>query len=82
MLDVITQIVVTVGLIVLLGTATYTLIASEIRQRRLDKQYEDSMKRLIELREQDCVCIDDVDTIDETAGYGEGQEHDSCEGTR
>lgn len=53
MLDTIMQIVITVGLIILLGTATYTLIASEIRQRRIDKEYEDAMKRLIELRERE-----------------------------
>ena len=52
-LDTIIKIIVMVGLIVLMGTATYTLISSEIRQRRIDKQYEDSMKRLIELREQE-----------------------------
>lgn len=52
-IDTIMQIVVTVGLIILLGTATYTLISSEIRQRRLDKQYENTMKRLREEVEQE-----------------------------
>ena len=41
MLDTITQIIATVGLTVLMGVAIYTLIASEIRQRRIDKAYED-----------------------------------------
>ena len=53
MLDTITQIVVKVGLIVLMGVAIYTLIASEIRQRRIDKAYEDAMKRLYEELERE-----------------------------
>lgn len=52
-LDTIMKIIVTVGLIVLMGTATYMLIAMEISQRRVDKEFEDPMKRLIELREQE-----------------------------
>ena len=47
-LDTIFKIIAIIGMTALMGTATYTLIASEIRQRRLDKEYEDSMKRLYE----------------------------------
>ena len=75
-LDTIFKIIAIMGMTALMGTATYTLIASEIRQRRLDKEYEDSMKRLYEELEQECVRVDDVETIDETAGYEEEQEHE------
>ena len=53
MLDTIMQIVVTVGLTVLMGVAIWSLIASEIRQRRIDKQYEDAMKRLYDELERE-----------------------------
>jgi len=52
-LDTIIQIIATVGLTILMGVVIYTLIASEIRQRRIDKAYEDAMKRLYEELEQE-----------------------------
>lgn len=51
--DTIIEIIATVGLTVLMGVAIWSLIASEIRQRRIDKAYEDAMKRLYEELEQD-----------------------------
>lgn len=53
MFEAIIEIIATVGLTVLMGVAIYTLIASEIRQRRIDKAYEESMKRLYEELERE-----------------------------
>lgn len=53
MFELIIEIVATVGLTVLMGVAIWSLIASEIRQRRIDKAYEDAMKRLYENLERE-----------------------------
>lgn len=58
MFDTIIEIIATVGLTVLMGVAIYTLIASEIRQRRIDKEYEDAMKRLYEELEREHKCVE------------------------